>query len=195
LFGQTYSVAELDAFRARYGLPPGYVAEVARIEEKKNQLAVIEALYDEPAPLVFVGKPSPYFAPDYADRCYRLGERRGRTYFLGWIPDVDLPLLYAGASAHILPSWSELPGLASLEAGASGTRVISTRVSGLPEMVGEQGWYCDPYDRVSIRDAVSAALSSEVPASLRARLLRQYSWPSVAEATARLYEDVLASKK
>jgi glycosyltransferase involved in cell wall biosynthesis len=195
LYGQTHTAAELDAFRVRYGLPPGYVVEVARIEEKKNQLAVIEALYDEPVPLVFVGKPSPYFAPDYADRCHRLGERRGRTHFLGWLPDADLPLLYAAAAAHILPSWSELPGLASLEAGASGTRVISTRVSGLTEMVGQEGWYCDPYDRASIRHAVAAALSSPVPAGLRQRLLREYSWPNVAAATKRLYEDVLASRQ
>lgn len=194
LYGQTFNADELAEFRARYGLEEGYLAQVARIEEKKNQLAVIQALYDDPVPLVFVGQVSPYFAPDYADRCYELGQRRGRVKFLGWLPETELPLLYAGAAAHIMASWVELPGLSSLEAGASGTRIISTRISPLPELLGDQAWYCDPYDRASIRAGVRAALSSPAPAGLRQRLLADFSWSHVAADNLALYEDVLRSR-
>ncbi|PKO24168.1 MAG: hypothetical protein CVU38_00330 [Chloroflexi bacterium HGW-Chloroflexi-1] len=195
LYGQTFSAVELAEFRARYGLEEGYLAQVARIEEKKNQLAVIEALYDDPVPLVFVGKVSPYFAPDYADRCYELGRRRGRVHFLGWLPEAELPLLYAGAAAHIMASWVELPGLSSLEAGASGTRIVSTRISPLPELLGDQAWYCDPYDRASIRAGVQAALSSPAPTGLRQRLLAEFNWARVAVDNLALYEDVLRSRQ
>jgi hypothetical protein len=38
----------------------GFVLQVARIQEAKNQLGLIEALFDLPIPIVFVGQPSPY---------------------------------------------------------------------------------------------------------------------------------------
>ncbi len=191
LYGRTFSKDELAAFRARYGLPAGYVAQVARLEEKKNQLAVIQTLYDEDTPLVFVGKDSPYYAADYGDRCRTLGAQRGNVHFIEWLPEAELPLLYANAAAHILPSWVEQPGLSSLEAGASGTRVISTAVSGVPELLGNDAWYCDPYDLASIRTAVHAALASPLPATLRPNLLTRYGWSQVGAANLALYADVL----
>jgi glycosyltransferase involved in cell wall biosynthesis len=100
-------------------------------------------------------------------------------------------LVYAAAGAHALPSWNELPGLSSLEAGASGTRVISTQYSGLPEMLGDTAAYCDPFDIASIRYAVRSALAAPVPAGLRDDLLREYSWDDAARAGLALYEKVL----
>ena len=191
LYGQSFTEAQLDDFRQRYGLEPGYVAQVARIEEKKNQLAVIQALYDDPVPLVFVGKDSPYYAPDYPDRCRELGARRGHVKFLGWLPETELPLLYAACAAHIMPSWVELPGLSSLEAGAAGARVISTEIAPLRELLGDAVWCCDPYDLASIRAATLAALAAPVPSGLRVRLLAEFSWPIVAAANVTLYEETL----
>lgn len=194
LYGRTFSEGELAAFRAQYALPAGYVAQVARLEDKKNQLAVIEALYDEPVPLVFVGKDSPYYSPDYGARCRALAAQRGNVHFIEWLPESELPLLYANAAAHILPSWVEQPGLSSLEAGASGTRVISTAVSGVPELLGNDAWYCDPYDLASIRTAVQMALASALPATLRPTLLARYAWSQVAAANLALYADVLRQR-
>jgi glycosyltransferase involved in cell wall biosynthesis len=113
------------------------------------------------------------------------------VHFLGWLPKDELPLIYAAAGAHALPSWNELPGLSSLEAGASGTRIVSTRYSPLPEMLGEQAQYCDPYDTASIRAAVTAALSAPVPPGLRDCLLRDHGWDEAARINLALYEEVL----
>ncbi len=195
LYGRTFGEAELAAFRARYGLPTGYVAQVARLEEKKNQLAVIQALYDERIPLVFVGRDSPYYAAGYGDRCRALGAQRGGVHFIEWLPEAELPLLYANAAAHILPSWVEQPGLTSLEAGASGTRVISTAVSGLSEILGGDAWYCDPYDPASIRTTVHAALASPLSATLRPTLLARHGWAQAAAANLALYADVLRRRQ
>lgn len=195
LYGRRFAEPELEAFRQKYALAPGYVVEVARIESKKNQLALIHALWDDPVDLVFVGTVSPYFEPDYAERCREAGERRGRVHFLGWLPRSELPLVYAAAGAHALPSWNELPGLSSLEAGASGTRIVSTRYSPLPEMLGELAAYCDPYDIVSIRSAVRAALAAPVPPGLRDCLLTDYSWDAAARVDLDLCEKVLRARK
>ncbi len=191
LYGRRFSEEELAAFRARYDLASGYVVEVARIESKKNQLGLIEALWHDPVDLVFVGSESPHFEPDYAQRCYEAGERRGRVHFLGWLPKSELPWVYAAAAAHILPSWFELPGLVSIESGASGTRVISTDISPLPEMLADQAVYCDPFDPASIRAAVLSALEKPVPHNLRDMLLAGFGWDEAARVNLALYEGVL----
>ncbi len=197
-YGRSFSAADLDAFRHKHDLADPYVVEVARIESKKNQLAVIEALWDDPVDLVFVGSVSPYFEPDYAERCHQAGARRAaergaRTHFLGWLPRAELPLVYAAAAAHILPSWNELPGLSSLEAGASGTRVISTQYSAIREMLGPDAWTVDPYSRGSIRETTLASLAGPVPEGLRRRLLADYDWCAAARVNLELYERVLAA--
>ncbi len=203
-YGRPFDPAELDGFRRKYGLREPYVAEVARIESKKNQLAVIEALWDDPVDLVFVGSVSPYFAPDYAERCRQAAAGRenasgargmaARTHFLGWLPRAELPLVYAAAAAHILPSWNELPGLSSLEAGACGTQVISTQYSAIREMLGPDAWTVDPYDPRSIRDVTRAALASPRPKGLRERLLAEFDWCEAARVNLGLYEKTLAGQ-
>ena len=189
LYAESPSDHRITEFQRHYGLEAGYLVEVARIEPKKNQLAVIEALFNDDLPLVFVGQPSPA-EPAYAERCREVGARRGRVVFIPWVADEELPLLYAGAAAHILPSWVELPGLSSLEAAASGCRVISSQYATATEILGDQARYCDPFDNASIRAAVHRALESPVPAGLRARLLRELTWQRAASANLALYSEV-----
>ena len=132
--------AEIDAFRVRYGLRRAIYWKWHESNPRNAQVELIEALYDVPVPLVFVGRPLPY-EPNYADRARELARSRGNVTFLERLPDEDLPLVYAAAAAHILPSWIELPGLSSLEAGASGTRVIASRDSSVVEILGDEAWY------------------------------------------------------
>jgi glycosyltransferase involved in cell wall biosynthesis len=56
---------------------------------------------------------------------------------LGHVPDEQLPGLYAGAEAFVLPSLYEGFGLPVLEAMASGTPVLASNNSALPETCGQ----------------------------------------------------------
>jgi glycosyltransferase involved in cell wall biosynthesis len=60
-----------------------------------------------------------------------------RVTFLGYVPEADLPALYASADTFVLPTQAlEGFGLATLEALASGTPVVATPVGGSVELFG-----------------------------------------------------------
>jgi len=160
----------------------GFVLQVARIQAAKNQFRLIEALFDLPVPIVFIGQPSPY-EPEYVKQCEELARRRGNVYFLGQLPFEEVAGIYVLAGVHVLPSWRETPGLASLEAGAAGCRLVSTRIGSAQEYFGENAWYCDPGDMYSIRRAVTSALSSPPQTALRDLILACYTWREAAKDT------------
>lgn len=62
------------------------------------------------------------------------------------ISDLDLNNLYSGAEFFISPSFYEGFGLTPLEALQSGTPVIVSNVTSLPEVYGESALYVDPSD-------------------------------------------------
>ncbi len=173
------------AFLKEYGLE-GFVIQVARIQAAKNQLGLIEALFDLPVPLVFVGQPSPY-EPDYVQRCYELAQQRGNVYFVGPMSATELAGLYVLAAVHVLPSWRETPGLVSLEAAAAGCRVVSTAIGSAREYFRDEAWYCDPRDPNSIRQAVLSALNTPPSKKLRERVLECYTWDIAAKTTLEAY--------
>ncbi len=173
------------AFVDQYGVID-FVIQVARIQKAKNQLALIEALFDTSIPLVFVGQPSPY-EPDYVNLCYERGRQRGNVFFTGPLPPEDLPGIYALAAVHALPSWRETPGLASLEAAAAGCKIVSTSIGCTREYFGDDAWYCDPGNLKSIRQAVLSALDASPSDRLRNLVLERYTWEAAARKTLDAY--------
>jgi glycosyltransferase involved in cell wall biosynthesis len=112
-------------------------------------------------------------------------ERIGKTVkYLGFVEEKDLPGLYAGALALVLPSLYEGFGLPPLEAMACGTAVAVSNNTSMPEVVGNAGLLFDPYEI----DEMSATLDRlEMDAALRGRLgeagrLRAaaYTWDNAA---------------
>lgn len=163
-----------------------FVLQVGRIAPEKNILGLIEVLFDDPIPIVFIGQASPYYS-EYVKACHVRAARRGRVHFIDQIPHVSLPGIYAAATIHVLPSWRETPGLASLEAAASGCRVVSTSIGSAREYFGRYVLYCDPRDPGSIYRAISATMKLPPPAGLRRHVLDHYTWEIAAKATLEAY--------
>jgi glycosyltransferase involved in cell wall biosynthesis len=177
------------AFWKQYALRD-FVLQVGTINPVKNQLGLIEALYDLPLPLVIIGHTMSAYR-NYAQECRALGARRGNTVFIDHLPYEQLPGIYALAAVHALPSWRETPGLVSLEAAAAGCRIVSTSIGSARDYFGEMAHYCDPYNRRSIRAAVEAALCSPSAPALRQHVLSHYTWDHAAQATLSAYKRAL----
>src|SRR5205814_2132148 len=87
---------------------------------------------------------------------------------LGYVEDDDLPCLYAGASAFVLPSRYEGFGLPCLEAMACGTPVVAANRGALPETCAGAALMVDPDDPEQLSEAVvRAATNVHVARALR----------------------------
>ncbi len=177
------------SFLEKYDLRD-FILQVGTINPTKNQLGLIDALYDLPVQIVIIGHTMAAYR-DYAEICKARAAQRGNVTFIDHLPNEDLPGIYALAAVHVLPSWRETPGLVSLEAAASGCRIVTTSIGSTRDYFGELAWYCDPYDLRSIRQAVEEALAAPKSSTLRDRVLANYTWQCAGEATLAAYERAL----
>ncbi len=145
----------------KLGLERPYVLTVATNDRRKNLAALSEAAVSLAAlgiELVWAGETRPYIggaAPVDGVRP------------LGYVDEADLPGLYAGAAAFVLPSLYEGLGLPCLEAMACGTPVIAADRAALPETCGSAALLVDPDDRPGVAAAAVAAATDD---GLRKRL-------------------------
>jgi glycosyltransferase involved in cell wall biosynthesis len=141
---------------------------------------------------------------DYPQLLRRLAAGRD-VGFLGPVPDAALPGLYRRAVVLALPSVdrtcygrevrvSELLGLAAVEAMASGTPVVASRIGGLAEVVadGETGFLVEPGDEEALGDRLSLLLSdrrlaARLGANARDLVLQRFTWRACAERCLEAY--------
>lgn len=161
-----------------------FVLCVGRIEYRKNQLALIEALMNEPYTLVFIGRP---LDPGYLALCTALGTRRGKTVFIDHMDQQQLFGAYRDARVHAMVSWYETPGLSSLEAASVGTNLVLTRGGCTEEYFGSDASYCEPTDPESIRVAVRQAWDKPKNDALSKRIAEKYTWDETGRETLAAY--------
>ncbi|MBX9836130.1 MAG: glycosyltransferase family 4 protein, partial [Burkholderiaceae bacterium] len=115
----------------------------------------------------------------------------GWLHYLRYVPQADLPALYAGARLFAYPSLYEGFGLPVLEAMASGVPVLTSNVSSLPEVVGDVALQIDPHDTDALRVALVQGLQDEAwQWQARAAGLQracQFSWPRCIDETVQVY--------
>jgi glycosyltransferase involved in cell wall biosynthesis len=111
-----------------------------------------------------------------------------RVQFTGCVDDHRLAELYRGALLLVQPSLMEGFGLPPVEAMACGTPVVASRVTSLPEVIGDAGVFVDPLDVSDIRRAIERTIGDVnlreqmiVAGRLRASLFR---WDDVARKVA-----------
>src|ERR1019366_4912025 len=118
--------------------------------------------------------------------------------FLGFLPFDTLRVFHELATAFVFPSLYEGFGLPPLEAMASGTPVIASGVSSLPEVVGGAAMMVNPENVFDIaRGITEVLLNDDLRQELIVKGRRQaakFSWGKTAEEVLRVYEEIAAGK-
>jgi alpha-1,3-rhamnosyl/mannosyltransferase len=192
--------AAIDAvLKAHAVAPREYFLCVGTLEPRKNLNLALRAHARLPDavrqrfPLLIVGMAG-WQREQFNDEL-RQALASGHVCLLGYLPDEDVAQLLAGARALIFPSLYEGFGLPVLEAMASGTPVVVTRSSAMPEVAGPAGNYIEADDADGLRDAMSRLIDDHAHwQTCREAGLQQarlFSWKRCAGATAQAYRQAM----
>jgi glycosyltransferase involved in cell wall biosynthesis len=118
--------------------------------------------------------------------------------FTGYVDGDDIPALYNAAKIFAFPSLYEGFGLPPLEAMASGTPVISSNTSSMPEVIGDAGVLLPPEDESQWAAAIVDLLTDEKKWELHRKKgliqAKRFSWERCAAETVAVYEKVAGAK-
>ena len=113
----------------------------------------------------------------------------------GHVPDRHMPGLYAQAKLLVMPSLYEGFGFPILESMASGTPVVASNTSSLPEVAGDAAILVSPTDEDAWAEAIESVLASpKIAAELRKKgflRVRQFNWERTAAETVDVYRSVV----
>jgi glycosyltransferase involved in cell wall biosynthesis len=131
---------------------------------------------------------------DLTEQASKLG-LKDRVRFMGAMSQSELAVWMANSSVLVLPSTSEGLGRVILEAMASGTPVIGSRVGGIPELVedGARGFLVPPGDESALAEKLrwilnNPAKTSEMGKSGRAFVERFFSTESYLKGFEQIFE-------
>lgn len=161
------------------------VACVGRIESLKNQAMLAFALREQRHMLALIGLAYDSY---YEELCSRWG---GPSVIITGHLERERKLeILSTTAVHALPSWGDLPGLASLEAALAGAQIVVGNRGSEMEYFEDDAEYADPCDPDSIAGAIERAMSRprRRPGDSLDRRMRALTWKRAAEATVRGYE-------
>jgi len=195
----------LDAALSKYGLAGRrYLLYAGGAEQNKNLVALIDVFCNiskrtgmEDLYLVLAGRID-YLYRALIDKTRTLGMER-KVIFAGYVNHDDLPFIYNGAEAFVLPSLVEGFGIPVLEAMACGVPVVTSKNIGAVEAVGDAAALFDPGDAKEMADSISAVLlDKNLRISLREKGLervKKLSWSQSARQTLAVYEEAYNRRK
>ncbi len=186
--------------RERYQLHDEFVLYAGNVKPHKNLERLIEAFHLvrdrglDHLRLVMIGDDISKYAS--LRRAVHRHNLHKYVRFLGYLPEETLAVMYRLAGVFVFPSLYEGFGLPPLEAMASGTPVVTSNVSSLPEVTGDAAQLVDPYDPASIADGIHRVLTDvELRRTLRRKGLaraHQFSWETSVRRVRDIYGTVAA---
>lgn len=176
----------------------GFVLSVGTLEPRKNLERLLSAYSLLPEkirreyPLVLVGGGG-WKDSDLRHQIQQM-ELRGEVIRTGYLPRDQILDLYASAAVFAYPSIYEGFGLPVLEGFASGTPVLTSNVTSMPEVSGGAALEVDPLSVDEIHNGLFSLLDD---AELRYRHMqlglersREFSWAKCAEQTMAVYKQL-----
>ncbi len=152
--------------------------------ELKNKLPEVK--------LLKVGEPQKFGVREkFIDLIKILGLEKD-VFFVGYIPEEDLPKWYNAADLLVYPCAYAGFGLPPLEAMACGTPVITSNTTSLPEVVGDAGIMVNPNNIEELAEKMYEVLTnndlSEDMVKKGLNRAKIFNWDKSAEKTLRIYQ-------
>jgi glycosyltransferase involved in cell wall biosynthesis len=197
-FGVSPTEDEFTRVRERYQLDREFILYAGNIKPHKNLERLIEAFqqlraegFEDLLLLIIGDEISKYPTLRRLVHRYKLFKH---VRFLGFVPDQTLAVLYRLASVFVFPSLYEGFGLPPLEAMASGTPVVTSNVSSMPEVTGDAAVLVNPNDPAAIADGIRQVLTDRpMRNALVERGLaraRDFSWERSVRRIWEIYREV-----
>ncbi len=185
---------EAERARSRHGLKRPYALIVGTIEPRKNVALLLDA-WANLAPSIREGFDLVVAGPAgwrQKETLARLSSPPDGVKYLGYVPEEDLPGLFAGAAVFVYPSLYEGFGFPVAQAMAAGTPVITSGVSSLPEIAGGAAELVDPRSEAGLREALTALLTSPSKRARMSELGRanagRFSWKDCARKSVEFFK-------
>lgn len=197
---QPISAQKQKEVRAKFAAEQTYFFYAGAVHPRKNVHRIIAAFDDfkqrtsSSVKLLIGGRFAWQTGP--VKTAFDTAKHQSDIHFLGYLEDEVLPLLTASAIAMVYPSQFEGFGLPVLEAMQSGTPVITSNVSSLPEVCGDAGILVPPDDTTAISRAMEQLyLDKELAQKMRREGLDRshlFSWIQTAKRMNEVISDFFA---
>jgi len=180
----------------KYGFPRSFILFVGTIEERKNLLVVLKAMYtgEIKLPLVVIGRKTSYYkeVKKYID-----SNKIKDIYFLESIINEDLPAIYQQAEVFVYPSVFEGFGIPVIESLYSKTPVITSKHGCFPEAGGLSSMYIDPHNVEELAETIKKVIEDN---ELRKKMIdngynyaRNFNDDIVAKNIMNAYKQIIQS--
>ncbi|MCB0494721.1 MAG: glycosyltransferase family 4 protein [Cyclobacteriaceae bacterium] len=196
LFRKKQSTKSLDKINLK-DFPDDYILFLGNTAHKKNTIGLLKAYQIllseiENAPTLVITDVSRSYIKQLLEK---LGAREleSKIYICGYIPYSDMILLYGNSRLFVYPSLRESFGMPILEAMASGTPVITSNVTSMPEIAGESATLVDPHNPFEIADGIRIMLENKDnivkdKVELGYKHSLKFSWKESARKLLSIYE-------
>ncbi len=166
-----------------------YVLCVGTIEIRKNHFRIAKVwqklMAEHPGqipPLVIVGRLG-WMKGEFLELMQETAWLEGNIISVGGVSDQDLAVLYRHCRFSVFLSMAEGWGLPIGESAWFGKPCLTSSISSMPEVLGEYGLSCDPYDEAAIADHVWRLISDKSAldiATQRVKAMPLRRWNDVA---------------
>jgi glycosyltransferase involved in cell wall biosynthesis len=177
LFHDTYKIRDFVLFVGTIG------------SRRKNVWRLIQALDQLGLDGVFIGNT---LDNESGRKCREAIQSRDQLHLIDPISHED-PMLasaYAASRVFILPSYYETPGIAAMEAALAGSAIAITERGGTREYFSKFAHYLKPESVTSIQEALHSAWQNPPGEQLKEHISRHFSWTTIAEKTANIYNQL-----
>lgn len=168
-----------DLFRNEFSVEGRYILNVGNVEPRKNQLAFLKALKSFPElTLVTIGHVREKW---YEDACRNEGLDQFRLIPPQAPASLMLRSAMSGCEFFAMPSLIETPSIASLEAAATGAKILTTILGSTQDYFKDYAVYVNPFELESMREGIRRVMEMPSNSKLQTLIRENYTWDIIVD--------------